>query len=83
MNMTFSQQEQDVSSLKLLVFFWFFFGFFFRQALSQSSSTFRAMLYLDLSWGNSVNMEYLCTVANSIRDFSASNTLSFDQPVYR
>ena len=74
--------------------FWLFFGFFLVfffdklfhslvQHFVQQFYAISAMLYLDLSWGNSVNMEYLCTVANSIRDFSASNTLSFDQPVYR
>ena len=73
--------------------FWFFF-FFFQQALSQSSyiSCNNSTLFLQFcistcllapSWGSSANMEYLCIVANSIRDFSASNTLSFDQPVYR
>ena len=76
--------------IKLLVFF-------FRQALSQSSSIFRATI-----------LRYFCNVASrlvckphlgeiqqiwnicvfwlipfGIRDFSASNTLSFDQPVYR
>ena len=72
------------------LFFCFFCFFFFDklfhslvQHFVQQFYAISAMLYLDLSWGNSVNMEYLYIVAYSIRDFSASNTLSFDQPVYR